>query len=1300
MNTVASPLTAPAWLPWVLILVLLLAVFAVIGILIARRLKKQSAPPTGLAITPAGAAGEAADAPPPPERVHWWTPQNRRRPCFLMTGEDGAGVTTLINGLTNRTYAGTAQAEWRMAGDVLMYDVPGSVLKNAASWDKAVRGLGWRRPRRPLDGIVLAVSVQSLMADPNGERPGAQLIRAGLDQLRRELGFELPAYVVVTQCDRLEGFGALVQLLGHERCQEMLGWSSDRRLETSFTRTWVDDAFAKAGTDLGASQLALIGAGGAAGPRRAALAFPGQVASLRPALGAWLDPIFSSVSGTEAHLLRGIYFCGAPAPDSASTARVFSRDLFHQKIFREGRLARAAGFGTGSRRHWATAAQAAAICLALIFTAGLWSAERRLAPIRDTRLEPLLDDLTHAVSGGREAERARNPLRAVNYLGTIESLDSGGFGSWFLPASWGDPVGHRIERLLVPAFQEMVVETCRLALEYRLSSLTQHDRPRGTERNGEAARVTAVPEKFEDYSGYVLLRDYLRQAGALETNLVRYTRLGESEATAPAELQALLEYLTGEATSVGLRLAESRRLRRVLNEARWPAVRGREAFLDRAAERSRRLGEEFLVSWIGKSPLPAAIGDLARSIDKFEQGASNDAASLENLQVKISEVSAALDGGGWDWINAEFDRARWGVLGKTLEEAPFANDSLIAALDAEGERQQDLLFEAVQKASAGMNGPVVDAGEEKIRVAGSIRALSSAIARLGSIAPTSTGVALPAVTPNTTGFLWDLAELREAAGVAGAYADYQRSVLPTLPERFRVPLRRLAAARVRAAAVAQVAGARATNPAAYRDGADPERTLLPEIRNFSQAADLFADLSKGLENLGAPSERDSLRQLLAAQGTGLLSALDRELDRRRPYSSRAQGWDESVPLPFAMFDAGSKAELRRYLDAERTRVANLAGNYAKPVLTALDKIGADASREHSSRWRQINDALTSFADARPGNHVRSLERYVEEAADQLRPETGCVPASPDAGSNAGATPALGAALGSGDLFANAERSLRTRAVDLCRAALATRYRQLADFFNSRLAGQYPFTGNPRPQDGPGADPADAGKFFQMLDQVGAGLEAALAPETRNSESARQALGFLRRMTALRPFFTIPEGDTGPSVSFSAEFRANRARETGGNRIIDWALRVGDQPVLSESKTPAAVRWRHGDPAQLELRYAKDSLAVPAAQGLAEGAKVDGRSVRFDFVSPWSLIQALREHRTEATETTGPAAADGLLRLRIPNQSLKGEALAPSVVFVRLKPEAGKGGVSFPSAETAFPDRAPGLAADLSWGHVR
>lgn len=1242
------------------------------------------------------AGGEA----PPRDDVSWLG--RRNKPCILVTGLPGSGADSVLEPLWGLGVVGSSgdagRPRWRVLGETLVCSVPEEVFagEDHKAWDGVLRWLARRRATRPLDGVIL--TVPAILTGPAGLSPGEPVparIRERLDRLRERLGFVVPIYVMVTGCENLAGFTALVGLLTQERREEMVGWSAGQRLDTAFSSEWVEEAFASIHEAVARTQLTLLGASNPPVAGDELLALTAGLAQLEKPLGRWLQPLFRPVASEDSHLLRGIYFCGAGA---------FVQHFWERKVLPEIRLARPAAGQTGTRSRLERAAQVMAVALAITLTAGTCWAYTRLAWVRDTHVRPLLDALAHANEG-----KAPGIARAFDFMATVDALEIQGFRSVFLPGSWNDRVDERIEKILSPAFQRLVVEVCRRELEQRMRMMPAGGAAAGAGPSTEAAPVPGpaevsegagepddvVPDlaaHFTNDPNYVQLVAQIEQTTRLEENLRRYERLRDREAVGFAEVNRLLGYLSSEEVP---RVAPRAKLERaslvearVLTEAEWPPLTGRDKFGEHASRRTEELAAAFLGGWIGGGLLPAAIDRVSTRIENFEMGVDGGDAVFAELDQLIEETAAALDSGAWDWAAADFERNRWGVLGKALDHAPFASQVLVQSVETAGRQQHQLLAEQLRTAGRTSGGKVVELNGGKIRMVPAVRSLGAAVTHLRSFAAlTQESASLRTLTPGA-GYLWNVPELRQAAGVEAAYMQFSRETVATLPPRFQAAMRQIAGARARGAALARVARARTVNPVTSREGSDPERSLQPEIRSLTEAAEVFGEVAHMFDAMNAPGEREQLRRLLAQQANELLALTEREFDRMpiyRPLTGKARE-ATAGPLTLALYDARSKQEVRRFLDGERERIESFVKNYVLPLLGALDKLGVGTDRARTERWRTLTAGLKDYSTAKPGNSLRGLESFIEEGLDRIQPEGHCqVPP---------ALAALAAPPASNDLFGAAERSIREQASSLCVAQLLGHYRQMADWFNTRLAGRYPFTAEARPEEKASVDPRDAERFFQGVDRYGAAIVALVSADPRFGEEGRRTVEFLGRAAALRPLFAIPEGEAGPVVGIAADFRSDSsreaAREVGSNQIMDWTLRVGDQ-VLTSNKAMPSIRWRHGDRTRMEFRYAKDSPSWPVPTPSGSVPLVDGRMVIFDLRHPWSLFQLLREYAASAADLTRGSQPAHWLRFRIPNQGSGPLPPPPSVLFMRVQLEtlAGKKGNSV-MVPTAFPDHAPAL----------
>ena len=78
---------------------------------------------------------------------------------------------------------------------------------DAAAWGGFLNMLKKFRPRQPLNGVLVTVSVLDLLGKSAADRMShAHTVRARLQELYEKLGVSRPVYLLVTKCDLMGGF--------------------------------------------------------------------------------------------------------------------------------------------------------------------------------------------------------------------------------------------------------------------------------------------------------------------------------------------------------------------------------------------------------------------------------------------------------------------------------------------------------------------------------------------------------------------------------------------------------------------------------------------------------------------------------------------------------------------------------------------------------------------------------------------------------------------------------------------------------------------------------------------------------------------------------------------------------------------------------------------------------------------------------------------------------------------------------------------------------------------------------------
>jgi type VI secretion system protein ImpL len=238
-------------------------------------------------------------------------------------------------------------------------------------WRAVLRLLRRERPRRPLDGVLLAIPAGALAGaaggttgagvngttsaggtagtsgttgasgttsasgtggaanGQDGERLNdaaqrAALLSRKLRQLQEAVGLRLPVHVVVTESDLLPGFSAFGELLPPAARGQLFGWSAPDSADTAYSPAWVDRLFDQLLATLDRDLAEMLGSRATTAGNEEAFQVARSIAALREPARIYLNQVFSASAFYEAFPFRGLYFTGASfaAPGSEGAAVV------------------------------------------------------------------------------------------------------------------------------------------------------------------------------------------------------------------------------------------------------------------------------------------------------------------------------------------------------------------------------------------------------------------------------------------------------------------------------------------------------------------------------------------------------------------------------------------------------------------------------------------------------------------------------------------------------------------------------------------------------------------------------------------------------------------------------------------------------------------------------------------------------------------------------------------------------------------------------------------------------------------
>ncbi|AZF05134.1 type VI secretion system membrane subunit TssM [Pseudomonas sp. R5-89-07] len=264
-------------------------------------------------------------------------------PWYLLIGEPGSGKTQLLAaaGLQSpldqadtRPERGGAQCDWYFAEDGVLIDTPGRYLiqpdrsVDAAGWTTLLTRLRRRHRVRPLNGVVVTVSLDRLLSGNEHDLEQlARHVRSRLQDITQVLHVDVPLYLVLTQADRLPGFIEYFDSPSGDDADTVLGQPLDADAAGNDI-TQVRQVFEQLLQRLHSELIERLHQERDVERRGQMLDFPQHMARIGERLCLFIEWAFSTHRCQRINGLRGFYLTCASDRRSHFVPGLFSRVIF------------------------------------------------------------------------------------------------------------------------------------------------------------------------------------------------------------------------------------------------------------------------------------------------------------------------------------------------------------------------------------------------------------------------------------------------------------------------------------------------------------------------------------------------------------------------------------------------------------------------------------------------------------------------------------------------------------------------------------------------------------------------------------------------------------------------------------------------------------------------------------------------------------------------------------------------------------------------------------------------------------
>jgi type VI secretion system protein ImpL len=250
-------------------------------------------------------------------------------PWYIIIGPPGAGKTTAFanSGLefpladkfgknAVRGVGGTRNCDWWFTNEAVLLDTAGRYTtqdsnekSDKKAWLTFLDLLKKHRPRQPINGVLVAMSLSDLLNQTQAERlANAKSIKERIGELYSHFGVHFPIYMVFTKSDLIAGFDEFFATLTKEERMQVWGFTFPQQIEAENIIEKVETHFDELLARLNSKLLQRLQEERDLQRRNLILGFPQRVELLKENMLSFLHECYGSNRyQTEIHL-RGVYF--------------------------------------------------------------------------------------------------------------------------------------------------------------------------------------------------------------------------------------------------------------------------------------------------------------------------------------------------------------------------------------------------------------------------------------------------------------------------------------------------------------------------------------------------------------------------------------------------------------------------------------------------------------------------------------------------------------------------------------------------------------------------------------------------------------------------------------------------------------------------------------------------------------------------------------------------------------------------------------------------------------------------------
>jgi type VI secretion system protein ImpL len=1209
-----------------------------------------------------------------------------------------------------------------------LYEKPKNSEKT--DWVTFLKALTHYRPRRPLDGLILALPAAYFYGKAKLSqkelKKRAEALSQQLIQVEKVLGFKVPLYCVLTGLDVVPGFKGFCHEIPQKAQQEMFGWSSGYSTDTTYQGEWIKEAFQKMQGFLFESILSVFarGKGGSYGDDM--VIFLNEFPKLEEGVTDYLNTVLRVNDYRDHFIMRGLYGTGLGKSGDislegmrATTAQVikdnvaktswfFLKDLFQEKIFKESGVAFPIKRFLYSANRAVMYLKIAILAFSIIGTTSLIfgyvhlrKATAELQPalmtvLHDVHMQgnkPLTDEV---LAGGGFEGRTQGILtlivKAANYPLQTPFLASS------LVSSLDDDLYDDIASI----YNLLIARPMYMTFSNRAESIMKGDLPLSKLPSKVDPEQIYNPTKTPEF---MALSGYVDAVALLEDRATLYNELRKTGSV--ASLEKVIQYLYGFNFPQAFLEDSSPLKEKLMKEARYHPF-NLENYRLYAERRLYELYNAFLERILDPDYIYRLAAQLQGTLEKIDAGGIPAVEHFYNALLQIKDLMAFASPQGADWlIKPQFDLGdQHKAMTEKVQNLFIFSDEVLHKITKVSHALHEKAVHYLKSYGSTLSGYffATSPGTHKLEPSHGLRTLEKGLGLFlhKPFMSKTDGKKFARSVPRHQLLHWDRRIIQNAIALIENYEDFLREELPGYPAGIQDTLRVVALEQLQRNIENMLERAQTFfEVPAHAWGKQAEDAARLQVDNVQYVGPLLVKLLTKLDNVGGKQTYSDLKNLIFSQMYENLRQLDQRLMDGAYYLPLVKDfswWKGDKRAIFKAYGMQDKAEMQAYFENQTQHAMHLILEYGAPVMQVLksDMFSMNIQEVVTfARWDRLLEEAVAYQNKKAVGSLKALETFLLEEGNDLT-EKDCLEkiTLEDVSSE------------SGDYFLQKRNAVRNMLFKQCQKMNSNRavhhYNKIATYFNSFMANTFPFINGVPDTSKIAADVSDKilQEFFGEFDKLTPEMYQTIKDSGLYTKSWKDVKAFLTKMSQVRDFMhkyfapKIKDGD--PGIDFRVEFRQNQMREKHADKVLDWAVIAGDQSTSTQEGNKP-IRWEFGKTIAFGFQWAMDAPLQPVDnESISALTKAGGRSM-YIYQGYWALLRAMMVHRTPPQQG-GSTRNDTMLGFEIPiGPNPQMNAIDNAKLFIRIIPQTAKGLSDLGFKIPDFPVFAPKLALDTRGG---